>query len=81
MISLVEMFGGVCVFGTITTADMAARQTLPEGNPFVPSLHTVFTNTGIMRREFFDLITVGTSTICHISNVSLSKKFCNLMCF
>src|ERR1700730_1111668 len=56
---LVEVFGGVFVFGRVATTDIAADEAHSQVNPGIAELNAVLTNM-LRRFSYFDLIEVST---------------------
>ena len=54
------MFGGMGVFGTITTTDMSTGETLAQVNPTVPHFDALFADTSA-NAEFFGFFQVVTN--------------------
>jgi hypothetical protein len=55
MLDLVKVLGGVAIRGIVATADVAALETEPEVDPFIPGVETLFAALRRFRRDVVDM--------------------------
>jgi precorrin-6B methylase 1 len=66
----VEMFGGVLVFGGVTTTHLSARKAQTKVHPGVASLQALLATVGFLR-NLVDLVQVGASGHARLQSLSV----------